>query len=93
MELACLGRLGVSWAVSRRLWGVLGRLWSVLGRLWGVLRRLWGVLGRLWDVSGLHIGSPWLPLGTILASFWRPGAPIWSLLGRGAEMSPKFLDF
>ena len=93
MELACLARLEASWTVPGRLCGVLACIWGVLGRLWGVLGRLCGVLGRTWAVQGLHFGPPWLPLGTILASFWRPGAPIWSLLGRGAEMSPKFLDF
>ena len=71
----------------------MGRLWGVLGRLWGVLERLCGVLGRAWLAQGLHFGSPRLPLGTILASFWRPGALTWRLLGKGAEMSPKFLNF
>ena len=67
----------------------LGRL----GASWAVSGRLWGVLGCAWAAQGLHFGSLWLPWGTILASFWRPGTPIWSLLGRGAEMSPKFLVF
>ena len=90
MELACLGRLGPCLGVSG---ASLEHLWGVLGRLRGVLGRVWGVLGRYWGVQGVHFGPPWPPLGTILASFWRPCSPIWPPLARGREMSKKILDF
>ena len=36
-----------------------------------------------WGAHGSPIGSPWLPLGYILAPFGRPWAPIWHPLGWG----------
>ena len=104
---ACLGRLA-SWLESLEVYlGSLGACLGASGASWGVFGASWGVSGASWGVpgaprgsilgplcsQGVYFGSPWLPLRLIFAPFWWPWAPIWLPLGRGPEMSPKFLDF
>ena len=66
------GLIGFHLAPPKLHFGPLGRLGVGLGRLGVCLGGLGGSFRLPLPPLGLHFGSLWLPLGSILAPFWSP---------------------